>query len=152
MARPLQAHAPHVQSNVFPSDSLGAEDAATLRRAAANFQVLKLNARSVELIARPAKARELRTRLCDQLSHISKGKAGFEGVMVMASHLEPRRVVVVTLWQTRRDAMEAQWEMDPALSGIMEELVDVCARVQTYETWVPAPREVTVHSKHLQVC
>lgn len=103
--------------------------------------VLKLNARTVELIARPGKVEELRTRVCEEMTPILQSKQGFEGVFVMASHQEPRLFVLATLWNTMREAEETRWELDPAFRRLIGNLVDVCVRVQTYETFLPVTRE-----------
>lgn len=141
MSRNLQARPEHAPANVFSSQRLALNEP----------DVLRLNARTVELIARPGKAEELRVRLCEQMAQILRSKDGFEGVFVMASHQEPRLFVLATLWSTMREAEETRWELDPAFRRLIGNLVDVCARVQTYETFLPVVREAP-RPANLQFC
>jgi len=131
MSRNLQARPADVGAELFPSNELTARQATepTLRTLAP-----KLNAQAVELIARADNVGELRACICEHLADLLQGKSGFEGVFVMASHKEPRRLLILSLWKTQREATENPWESEPAFREMVAPMVDVCARVNTYET------------------
>lgn len=131
MSRNLQARPEETNPDVFPPNAFASGHPIQPLH---NSEDSKLNARAVELIARPGKAEALRAFICRQLLHVLAKRSGFESLFVMTSHNEPRLVVVVSLWRTRKQATETQWENEPGFRQMASEMLDVCGRVQTYET------------------
>ncbi|MGH9756745.1 MAG: antibiotic biosynthesis monooxygenase family protein [Candidatus Acidiferrales bacterium] len=93
----------------------------------------KMNARTVEFIAKAGKEDELRKRFTGGVLELLKRKEGFAGLFVLSSHKEPRRHLVLTFWKTAHDAGQNQWEESAAVRRQVSSLIDVCAKVQTYE-------------------
>src|SRR5882762_11317605 len=65
----------------------------------------KLNARVVEFIAKPEKTDELRGLLCQAVTPLLRGRTGFVRSIVLTTHEEPRRVVMMTFWSTELRAV-----------------------------------------------
>lgn len=93
----------------------------------------KMNARTVEFIAKAGKEEELRKRFIGGVLELLKRKGGFAGLFVLSSHKEPRRLLVLTFWKTADDAAQNQWEESAAVRRQVSSLIDVCAKVHTYE-------------------
>lgn len=147
MNRTLQARPNWIETDAFPVNSLASSAAPPTL----GTIMTKVNARAVEIIARPERVDELREYICEELVKRLRPRAGFEGAFVMASHKEPRRLLILTLWETRKEAAENCWESEPGLRAVMASMVDVCARVDTYETLLagaPKPSEPA----DLQLC
>jgi hypothetical protein len=92
-----------------------------------------MNVRSVEFIAKPHLVRDLRRCISEQVVTLLKQTAGFEGAVVLASHKEPRLVLVLTLWSTEKEATRNRWEETPAVRALVAPLIDACTKVHTYE-------------------
>lgn len=93
----------------------------------------KMNARTVEFIAKAGKEEELRKRCTGGVLELLKRKDGFAGLFVLSSHKEPRRLLVLTFWKTVHDATQNQWEESAAVRRQVSSLIDVCAKMHTYE-------------------
>lgn len=93
----------------------------------------KMNARTVEFIAKAGKEEELRKRFAGGVLELLKRKDGFAGLFVLRSHKEPRRLLVLTFWKTADHAAQNKWEESAAVRRQVSTLVDVCAKVHTYE-------------------
>jgi quinol monooxygenase YgiN len=111
-----------------------------------------LNARAVEFIAKPGKAWELQECLRGGVMESLKKRAGFSGAIVMTSHKESRLIVVISFWTTVRAATENHWEDSRVVRQTVSPLIDVCARVHTYEAAIPTTRKTQVHMVDLHVC
>jgi hypothetical protein len=96
-----------------------------------------LNARAVEFIAKPGKELYLRTCMSRELAVILRQQNGFAGIFVLASHKEPRLLQVLTFWTTARQSTENHWEDLAAVRKLVAPLIDVCAKVHTYEAALP---------------
>lgn len=93
----------------------------------------KMNARTVEFIAKAGREEELRKRFTGVVLELLRRKDGFAGLFVLSSHKEPRRLLVLTFWMTADDAAQNQWEESTAVRRQVSSLIDVCAKVHTYE-------------------
>jgi hypothetical protein len=111
-----------------------------------------LNARAVEFIAKPGKAWELQECLRGGVMESLKKRAGFSGAIVMTSHKESRLIVVISFWTTVRAATENHWEDSRIVRQTVSPLIDVCARVHTYEAAIPTTRKMQVHMVDLHLC
>jgi hypothetical protein len=92
-----------------------------------------LNARTVEFIAKPDRAKDLQDCIRGPIMEFLKRQPGFCGAFVLASHKEPRRILVLSLWETENQAVNNRWECANAIPQLVESLIDVYCRVQTYE-------------------
>jgi hypothetical protein len=111
-----------------------------------------LNVRAVEFIARPGKSAALRDCLRESvLEHLNR-RTGFSGAVILSSHKEARLVTVLSFWRTEGEATENSWENSRIVHQILFQLVDVCARVQTYEAAIPTLLAVSASREQLLAC
>ena len=96
-----------------------------------------LNARGVEFIAKPGRTQDLRNSIRDRVMDYLRVANGFSSAVVLTSHKEPRLVLVLTFWKTETQARNNCWEHAPAVRKMVQPLIDVCSKVQTYEAAVP---------------
>jgi heme-degrading monooxygenase HmoA len=111
-----------------------------------------LNARVVEFIAKPGRAKDLQDCIRESVVDYLKKRAGFAGTMVLTSHKELRLVLVFSFWSTERAATENRWEDSRIVRQAVNPLIDVCARVNTYTAAIPATPKMMVQVADLQVC
>jgi hypothetical protein len=103
------------------------------------FQIL--NARGVEFIAKPGMIQDLRNSIRDKVMDHLRVANGFSSAIVLTAHKETRLVLVLTFWKTEAQARNNCWEHSPAVREMVQPLIDVCSKVQTYEAAVPkSPR------------
>lgn len=117
-----------------------------------NMGFLTLNARAVEFIAKPGRIRSLRGCIRERVMEFLKLQRGFSSAIILTSHKEPRLVLVITFWNTEKQATGNCWETAPALRKVLGSLVDVCTKVQTYEAAVPKLPGNGWRERDLQVC
>jgi hypothetical protein len=96
-----------------------------------------LNARGVEFIAKPGRIQDLRNCIREKVMEHLKPATGFSSAVLLTSHKEPRLVLVLTYWATETQARSNCWEHAPAVRMLVQPLIDVCSKVQTYEAAVP---------------
>ena len=116
--------------------------------AGGNQEFSKMNARTVEFIAKAGKEEELRKRFSGSVLELLKRKDGFSGLFVLSSHKEPRRLLVLTFWKTADEAVQNRWEETTAIRRQVSSLIDVCAKVHTYEATcagLAEPGALTAH-------
>lgn len=97
-----------------------------------------LNARAVEFISKPNKIRELRDCLRGPVISFLNQQPGFYCALLLTSHKEPRLVLVLSLWQTEREAAHTRWEDTFEIRRSVSPFVDACSRVHTYEVALSA--------------
>jgi Antibiotic biosynthesis monooxygenase len=93
----------------------------------------ELNARVVELIAKPEKTDELRGLLCQAVTPLLRDRTGFIRSIVLTKHEEPRRIVVITFWSTEGRTVSDPWEESPIVREILSPLIDAWTRTRTYK-------------------
>ena len=116
---------------IIPQENLLAGDVPL--SAGGNQEFSKMNARTVEFIAKAGKEEELRKRFSVGVLELLKRKDGFAGLFILSSHKEPRRLLVITFWKTADEATQNQWEETAAVRRQVSSLIDVCTKVYTYE-------------------
>jgi len=104
----------------------------------------KVNARGVEFIAKPGMIQDLRNSIRDKVMDHLKVANGFSSAIVLTSHKEPRLVLVLTFWKTEAQARNNSWEHAPAVREILQPLIDVCSKVQTYEAAMSKSSRMTM--------
>ena len=93
----------------------------------------KLNARVVEFIAKPGKTDELRSLLCQAVPPLLRDRTGFIRSIVLTTHEEPRRVVMMTFWSAEERTVRDLWEETPLVRELLSPLIDAWSRTRTYE-------------------
>jgi hypothetical protein len=111
-----------------------------------------LNARGVEFIAKPGLIHNLRACIRDKVMEYLKDAHGFSSAVVLTSHKEPRLVLVLTFWKTETQARNNGWEHAPAVRKLVQPLIDVCSKVQTYEAAVPKTPGMELPERERQAC
>jgi hypothetical protein len=92
----------------------------------------KLNARTVEFIAKAGLNSELRDSIEGTVFKFLGGQTGFAGAIVLTPHKEPRRIMVLSFWRTERDCRENEWEFVSEVQDELGPLMDASSRVRTY--------------------
>lgn len=116
----------------------------------AGFQTL--NARGVEFIAKPGRIQDLRICIRDKVTDYLRVAPGFSSAVVLTSHKEPRLVLVLTFWQTEMQARTNCWEHAPVVRKLVQPLIDVCSKVQTYEAAVPTSSGMEIWKTESRAC
>jgi hypothetical protein len=111
-----------------------------------------LNARAVEFIAKPDRARDLQDCIRGPVMEFLNRQPGFSGAIVLASHKEPRLVLVLSLWETEKQAVNNRWECANIIPELVESLIDVCRRVETYEAILPQSPEEAMQATDIRLC
>jgi hypothetical protein len=96
-----------------------------------------LHARGVEFIAKPSRIQDLRNSIRGKVMDHLRVVNGFSSAIVLTSHKEPRLVLILTFWKTAAQARKNCWEHAPSVLKMVQPLIDVCSKVQTYEAAVP---------------
>jgi len=109
----------------------------TALRSQRPVRFLTLNARAVELIAKPGKSRQLRVCIRQEVVEYLSQRDGFAGTFLLTSHKEPRLNLVLSFWRTEEEASNNHWENSAAVRRLVSSLADVCRKVQTYEAALP---------------
>jgi hypothetical protein len=112
----------------------------------------RLNARGVEFIAKPGRMQDLRNCIRAKVMDYLKLAHGFSSAVVLTSHKEPRLVLVLTFWQTEMQAKNNCWEHAPVVRKLVQPLIDVCSKVQTYEAAVPQPPGMEIREIEKRTC
>jgi hypothetical protein len=111
-----------------------------------------LNVRAVEFIAKPGVVGELRNCLRGKVLELLRRRTGFAGAILLASHKEPRLVMVLSFWNTEKEATETRWEDSRNIRQTVAPLIDVCSRVHTYEAAIPAAPKAAGARAELLAC
>ena len=95
------------------------------------------NIRAVGFISKPDKANDVTTCMRGPLVNLLRQAPGFAGAMILNSHQERRSVMVLTFWETERQATHTCWEEFLSVRRLIAPRVDVCSRVQTFQGSFP---------------
>lgn len=149
MNRSVELHMTTIDDVVVSSNSSRLEAAVPSR---SNVGASMLNARAVEFIAKPGRVRELRNCLRRHTVGFLKRRNGFAGAFVLASHKEPRLILVLSFWNTELEAVNNAWEDAPAVRSRVSSLVDICRKVQTYEAALANSSALLTEGTGIAVC
>jgi hypothetical protein len=111
-----------------------------------------LNARGVEFIAKPGRIQDLRNCILDKVMDYLRVAHGFSSAVVLTSHKEPRLVLVLTFWKTEMQARNNCWEHALAVRKMVQPLIDVCSKVQTYEASIPKSSGMEMRETEGRAC
>jgi antibiotic biosynthesis monooxygenase len=114
-------------------------------------EATRLNARVVEFIAKPEKTDELRGLLCQAVTSLLGDRTGFIRSIVLSTHEEPRRVVMITFWSTERTVHDP-WEEAPLVRELLSPLIDVWSRTQTYQVDLTEATQAHSPAMSLPIC
>ena len=112
----------------------------------------KLNARIVEIIAKPEKTDELRGLLCQAVTPLLQDRTGFIRSVVLSAHEEPRRVAVITIWSTEESTVREPWEESPLVRELLSPLIDTWSRARTYNVDFTEATEARTRATRLAIC
>jgi heme-degrading monooxygenase HmoA len=88
--------------------------------------------RVVELISKSGKARELANTINEKVLPILKKQAGFVDEAVLASDTEATRVLALSFWNSRDDAVRYHREQYPAIQEMMRHLLEGEPVIRTF--------------------
>jgi heme-degrading monooxygenase HmoA len=98
--------------------------------------------RTVELISKPGKARELCNTIDDKVLPILKRQAGFVDETVIVSDTEPDRVLALSFWKTREDAQRYEREQFDAVQRAIQHLLEAAPEVSTFDVHTSTAHKV----------
>jgi Antibiotic biosynthesis monooxygenase len=96
------------------------------------------NVRAVGFISKPQCTDELAALLESSLNDLLQDFPGFAGTLVLRSQEDKRSLLVLSFWETERQAATTGWEANWALGRVIRSMVDVCTKVQTFRASAPA--------------
>jgi heme-degrading monooxygenase HmoA len=88
--------------------------------------------RVVEVTTKPGKAKELSNTINDKVLPILKKQTGFVDETVLASDIDPDRVLAISFWNTKEDAERYRQEQYPAIHEMMRPHLDADPVVRTF--------------------
>jgi len=112
----------------------------------------KVSARVVEFIAKPEKTNELRGLLRQSVTPLLCDRIGFVGLLVLTTHEEPRRVVVITFWSAEERTVRDSWEETPLVRELLSPLIDAWSRNPTYKVDLTKTTEAHGQAISLPIC
>jgi heme-degrading monooxygenase HmoA len=113
---------------------------------------IKLHARVVEFIAKPEKTDELRGLLRQVVTPLLRDRSGFIRSVVLTTHEEQRRVVVITFWSTEEHTVRDPWEETPRARELFSPLIDALSRTRTCKVDVTEATEARSQAISLPIC
>lgn len=96
------------------------------------------NVRSVAFIAKPHRVGELTACFEGPVANLLSQVPGFAGAMILNCHNEWRKLTVLTFWETEAQAEKCHWEDYSTVRRLTAALVDLSAKVETFEAILPA--------------
>jgi hypothetical protein len=113
---------------------------------------LMWNVRAVELICKPGKIAQLRACIRGPVTDLLRRAEGFSNAMILHAHRESRRVLALSFWETEQQATSNRWEDSSAARKLLSPLIDICAKVETYEAILPEGKESEADANESRVC
>jgi heme-degrading monooxygenase HmoA len=89
--------------------------------------------RVVELTSNSGKARDLCKTIEDKVLPILRKQAGFVDETVMVSDTEPNRVLALSFWNTREDALRYEREQFDTVQKTVQHLLETAPVVRTFD-------------------
>jgi quinol monooxygenase YgiN len=88
--------------------------------------------RIVEINAKSGKVSELANTINDKVVPILKKQAGFVDEAVLTSDTEPNRIIGLSFWHSKEDAMRYHEEAYPKVNEILSPLLEGAPVVRTF--------------------
>lgn len=89
--------------------------------------------RVVEIRTKLGKTRDFSVTLNEKVLPILRKQPGFVDEITLVSNTEPDRVLALSFWQSEADAEKYNREQYPMVTEILNPLLDIPARVQTFD-------------------
>lgn len=89
--------------------------------------------RTVELITKPGKVRELSDTINDKVLPILKKQPGFVNEAVLVSDTDSTRILGLSFWNSKKDAERYHREEYPNIKEILKHLLETEPAIRTYE-------------------
>jgi hypothetical protein len=112
----------------------------------------KLNARVVEFIAKPKKTDQLRRLLRQTVTPLLRDRTGFIRSIVLTTHEEPRRIVVITFWSTEELTVSDPLEETPLVRETLSPLIDTWSKTRAYRVDLTETSEAESQAISLPIC
>jgi len=90
------------------------------------------NVRTVGLVAKPERAQHLAACIEGPVTDLLRQMPGFGGLIVLHSGSDGRNLLVLTFWETEKQAATSCWEEVSSVRNTLSSMVDVYTRVQTF--------------------
>jgi len=90
------------------------------------------NVRTVGMIAKPERAQHLAACIEGPVTDFLRQMPGFSGLIVLHSGNDGRNLLVLTFWETERQAATSCWEEVNSVRNTLSSMVDVYTKVQTF--------------------
>jgi quinol monooxygenase YgiN len=113
---------------------------------------IKQHARVVEFIAKPEKTDELRGLLRQAVTPLLQDRSGFVRSMVLTTHEEQRRVVVITFWSTEEHTVRDPWEETPRVRELLSPLIDARSKTRTCKVDLTEATDARSQAIALPIC
>ena len=89
--------------------------------------------RVVEIRTKLGKTRDFSATLNEKVLPILRKQPGFIDEITLVSNTEPDRVLALSFWQSEADAKRYNREQYPKVAEILNSLLDIPPRVQTFD-------------------
>jgi len=99
--------------------------------------------RVVEITSKSGKARELCNVIDDKVLPILKRQAGFLDETVIVSDTDPNRVLALSFWKSREDALRYAREQFDTVQKTVQHLIETAPEVQTFDVHTSTMHKVT---------
>jgi heme-degrading monooxygenase HmoA len=88
--------------------------------------------RTVEVIAKSGKARELAHTINDKVLPILKKQTGFVDETLLVSDAEPNRILALSFWNSKEDAERYHREQYPSVHEMVRQLLEAEPVIRTF--------------------
>ena len=99
--------------------------------------------RVVEINAKSGKVSELANTITDKVVPILKKQAGFVDEAVLTSDTEPNRIIGLSFWNSKEDAMRYHQEAYPKVNEILSPLLEGAPVVRTFNVHTSTTHKIT---------
>ena len=99
--------------------------------------------RVVELTSKAGKARELCDTIDEKVVPILKKQTGFVDETVLASDVEPNRVLGISFWNSKEDAERYHREQYPRIHETMKHLLETDPVIRTFDVQSSTTHRIT---------
>jgi heme-degrading monooxygenase HmoA len=99
--------------------------------------------RVVELTSKSGKARELCDTIDEKVVPILKKQTGFVDETVLASDVEPNRVLGLSFWNSKEDAERYHREQYPQIHETMKHLLETDPVIRTFDVQSSTTHRIT---------
>ena len=99
--------------------------------------------RIVEITSKPGRAREVCNTIEDKIVPILRKQTGFVDETVLASDVEPTRVVGLSFWNSKDDAERYHREQYPQIHDMLKHLLETEPQIRTFDVQSSTTHRIT---------